>query len=244
MNNKKIIILKTSIGSHAHGLATPESDYDYRGVYVNSTSEILSLNYKYKGSNWIEGQEDNTSYEIGHFLQLALKCNPSILEVFKAPVVKEDYKTLYNMEEEQAECVFPQIKIGRELRELFPYIWNPQGVYDAFVGYGLNQRKKMLDNHLDRWNKYGVAYVRTLINLISLLKTKDFTLVVPEEYRSICLEIKNKKWTVGQIIDLTDKFTAEAEYWLRTYESGELKQEPDPKKVNEFLLKVRKEFWS
>ena len=114
MNPEKEIILKVLVGSRAYGLADENSDYDYRAVYVLPTSKILSLEYRYKGNDWIEGDEDNTAYEIGHFLKLAVNCNPSILEIFKAPVA-------YAMED------------GVKLRELFPYVWNPKGVFDAFV---------------------------------------------------------------------------------------------------------------
>ena len=86
MENKKII-LKVLVGSRAHGLADENSDYDYRAVYVVPTSKILSINYKYVANTWIEGKEDNTAYEIGHFLKLACNCNPTILEVLKAPII-------------------------------------------------------------------------------------------------------------------------------------------------------------
>ena len=84
---KNTVILKVLVGSRAHKLDDKDSDYDYRSVYVTPTSNILSLNAKYSKTNWIEGNIDNTSYEIGHFLHLATKCNPTIMEVFKTPIV-------------------------------------------------------------------------------------------------------------------------------------------------------------
>lgn len=36
-------ILKVIVGSQAHGLATPASDFDYRGVFVVPTKEILCV---------------------------------------------------------------------------------------------------------------------------------------------------------------------------------------------------------
>ena len=130
MKEDKKVILKVLVGSQAHGLADKNSDYDYRAVYVLPTSKILSLNYKFKGNDWIEGKEDNTAYEIGHFLKLATKCNPTILEVFKAPVMKSN-------------------EDGDKLKKLFPYVWNPQDTYNAFMGYGFNQRKKFLDKKIN-----------------------------------------------------------------------------------------------
>jgi len=221
MNFKKTIILKVLVGSRAYGLADENSDYDYRTVYVLPTSEILSLGYKYKGNDWIEGNEDNTMYEIGHFLQLAIKCNPSILEIFKAPVA-------YASED------------GIKLKELFPYVWNPKGVFDAFVGYGLNQRKKMLNKEGDRPIKYAIAYLRTLYNLISLLSYKDFSLTIENPViKEGFMSIKKGLCSYGEIIDASEELAGIAKMCLAT-----CKQEPNLEKVNEFLIDIRKRYWS
>jgi Predicted nucleotidyltransferase. len=63
---------------------------------------LLTLGTPHATTTWIEGKEDNTSWEIGHFLHLATKCNPTILETFLAPVVETT-------------------PWGDELRALFPF---------------------------------------------------------------------------------------------------------------------------
>jgi len=223
-----IQILKVLCGSRAHGLHRPDSDYDYRAVYVIPTSEMLSLDFKPRNTNWIEGKEDNTSYEIGHFLFLATKSNPSILEVFVAPIPDFDSRSVYEK------------SLAIELRNLFPYVWNPKNAYDAFVGYGINQRKKMLENHLDRWQKYAVAYVRTLYNLIDLLQTSTFKLEVSDPRRKQrCEDIREGKISIGEIIDITNELERMAKIYLPL-----AKNTQDLNKVNNFLLTVRKTFWS
>lgn len=228
MTQNKNYILKVLVGSRSHGLHNENSDYNYRGVYVLPTKDILSLGYNYKGSHWLEGdKEDQTAWEIGHFLQLAMKCNPTILEVFKAPIY---YPESY--------CISNGV-YGFELRDLFPYIWNPQDAYNAFVGYGLNQRRKMLDNHLERWQKYAIAYLRTLWNLEDLLREGTFSLEIKdEEFKNQLLQIKEGKWTTGQVIDMAEDLTLYAKASLET-----CKQIPDLTKVNDFLIKIRKEYW-
>lgn len=152
-------ILKVLVGSRAHGLADDDSDYDYRGVFAHPTREILGLGgHQLRATGWVEGSEaegggkaDDTSWEVGHFLRLAVQCNPSILEVFAAPVIEET-------------------EWGRSLRALFPCVWHPQRVRDAFVGYGLNQRKKMLDGKDARPSKYAVSYLRVLCQAEWLLR--------------------------------------------------------------------------
>lgn len=220
MKENKKTILKVLVGSWAHGLADKDSDRDYRAVYVLPTSDILSLGYRYKGTDWIEGVEDNTAYEIGHLLHLATKCNPTILEVFKAPVIE-------NSED------------GEELRKLFPYIWNPQGVFDAFVGYGLNQRKKFLDKKDNRQNKYAVAYLRTLNCLIDLLSTRDFSVEIKESHFKLdLLRIRKGKYEMGEIINKAEALTAIAKSFLE-----KCKNKQDLTKVNKFLVKIRKKYW-
>ena len=214
-------LLKVLVGSHAHGLADEESDKDYRAVYVLPTSDILSLNFKYKGNDWTEGAEDNTAYEIGHFLMLALKCNPTILEVFKAPMME-------NTEE------------GVELRSLFPYVWNPSDAYNAFVGYGLNQRKKFLDKKDDRQNKYACAYIRTLINLCELLETGDFSVEIKNSMDNALLRrYKKGEYTVGEVIDRAEALTKHATYLLEKAKSAQ-----DENKINKFLLYIRQKYWN
>lgn len=224
------------VGSRAHGLENLDSDYDYRGVYVLPTKEILSLGYNYKGSHWLEGEkEDQTSWEIGHFLLLATKCNPTILEVFKAPLANNTSGSPISAETDyQSFSGF-----GRELRELFPYLWNPQDAFNAFTGYGLNQRKKMLDNHLGRWEKYAVAYLRTLYNLNHLLVSYDFALFVPQgSFKELLLRVKSSQISSGEVIDIAQKLENQAKTALAS-----CSQKQDLEKVNDFLLKVRKEFW-
>lgn len=223
-------ILKVLVGSRSHGLHNEDSDYDYRGVFVQPTSEILKLGSKVKNNSWFEGKEDQTMYEIGHFLHLATKSNPSILEVFKAPGQQINPKGT-------GEKHFSVL--GDELIELFPYVWNPNDAYNAFVGYSCNQQKKMLQKKDGRHAKFAVAYLRTLINLCDLLKTGDFSLEIKDEaIKKDLLRIRSGDFTPGEVIDLAESLIEEAKI-LR----DQCKHEPNIDKVNEFLLKVRKECW-
>lgn len=217
-------ILQVLVGSRAHELNTEVSDYDYRGVFVQPTREILSLGGKIKTTSWIEGRdvkeagkkEDDTAWEIGHFLSLALHCNPSILEVFTSPIVSATDE-------------------GKELRELFRYVWNPKGVRDAFIGYGINQRKKMLEERLNRPEKYAVAYLRVLLQAETLLSKEALlsSMKFHPEYGSLQL-FRNGLATTGQVIDKCREWQARVEDLAEV-----CKHEPDPEKVNDFLLRVR-----
>lgn len=226
-------ILKVIVGSQAHGLATPESDFDYRGVFVNPTAEILKLGSTIKQTNWIEGEVDDTSWELGHFLFLATKCNPTILEVFLAPIAEDP-----NIDDSDR---FKITKEGKELRDLFPYIWSSKGVYDAFTGYGFNQRKKFLDDKDRKAAKYAAAYLRTLYQAWELLSTGRFTVKIANTpIGETVLRFKNGQYTVGEVMQTCTDWQerVSAAYFLNS--DKQTNMEP----VNEFLLKVRKEYWN
>jgi predicted nucleotidyltransferase len=216
-------LFKCLVGSRAHGLHLPDSDYDYRGVFIVPTSHILELGRTTKNTHWIEGDDDNTSWELGHFLQLATKCNPTILESFLSPVEEST-------------------PLGDELRALFPYVWNSQYVRDAFIGYSHNQRKKLMDGKDERPHKYATAYLRTLHNARELLETGTFTMNVGEtEFGEYLMRVKyaDPDISMGEIIDRCNKLEAAVH---EAYAKNPDK-ETDVEKVNEFLLKVRKENW-
>jgi predicted nucleotidyltransferase len=257
----RIEILRCLVGSYAHGLATPDSDKDYRGVFITPTSELLKIGAgPYKGNHWVEGEgEDNTSYELGHFLHLATKSNPTILEVFKAT----EFESLTKAGD----------TLGTELRALFPYVWSSAGVKNAFAGYSHNQHKKMFsekEEFAKRRFKYAVAHIRVLLQAIELLRTNDFSVEVkrrykwgpkehPELYRlqqpipsdsdgklildswpDLLQRIRQEKVSVGHIINVAEYLKYELQ---KAYQSNPDKGvELDP--INEFLLKIRKQFWN
>lgn len=216
-------ILKVIVGSRAHGLSTPESDFDYRGVFLNSTSEILKIGGSIQQTSWIEGKDDDTSWELSHFLFLATKCNPTILEVFLAPEVEN--------------TLTPE---GEALRALFPYIWNSKGVHDAFMGYGFNQRKKFLDDKDKRAAKYAAAYLRTLYQAQELLSTNTFTVRIADTpIGDTVSKWKFGDFTVGEVMQTCSDWQGKVE---QAYAANPDKQ-TDVDKINDFLLNIRKTNW-
>ena len=227
--NKTYQILKVIVGSQAHKLANEKSDYDYRGVFVVPTTEILKLGGVTQQTNWIEGKEDNTSWEIGHFLNMATHCNPTILETFLAPLAPTSVP----------EDGYPNLRT--ELRNLFPYIWNSGDVMNAFIGYGRNQRKKFLDNKDKREAKYATAYLRVLFNAWELLSSgKTFSVDMSQTpiYKTL-KRFKAKDYKMGEVMQTCYDWEQKV---VEAYNKNpDKKTDIDP--VNEFLLKIRKQFW-
>lgn len=226
-------ILKVLVGSQAHGLARPDSDHDYRGVFVVPTSEILSIRGNPKRTQWNEGATDDTSWELGHFLHLATKCNPTILEVFGAPVVEESPA------------------YGPWLRELLPHVLNSRHVFNAFQGYSHNQWKKLsadkYGNERGRVTKYGMAAVRVLMQGEVLFRTGDMLVNFEQDAPDLhgeLIELRERLErgyiTNGQLLDLIERWRT------GMWQAMEDRPEPfeqDLVKVDAFLLSVRRSEW-
>ena len=221
-------ILRVIVGSQAHGLATPESDFDYRGVFIYPTSELMQLQPPADQTSWIEGKEDDTSWELKKFLFLATKCNPTVLETFLSPIAPSDH--LIDKFDLYAE----------ELRRLFPYVWNSTDVRNAYIGYGLNQRKKFLDNENKRQPKYAVAYLRSLYNAYEILKYGTFSVDMSQtEIYDTLKKWKSGDFSLGEVINMTKAWEVLVDEQYTSKPHKETNERP----INDFLLKVRKENW-
>ena len=101
MNRKEIenkVILLALTGSHSYGMATEESDMDYKGIFVAPKTKYYGLyNIEQKDSGWsepgngkfefLDNNKDTVIYEIKKYIKLAAKCNPNILELlFEDPI--------------------------------------------------------------------------------------------------------------------------------------------------------------
>jgi hypothetical protein len=220
------VILRVLVGSQAHGLADAKSDADYRGVYVMSTAEMFRLGFKYQAMRWLEdlpdetvGAKDETLWEVGQFLFLAVLCHPLILEALQAPVVGST-------------------RWGDELRDLWPFIWDPRRAYEAFTGYALNQRKKMLEKKDARPAKYAAAHIRVLYNLCELLETGRFTVRIADTpVGKTIADVKAGRYRLGDVIELGQHWLDEADRRLKG-----CRRRADPTRVDDYLVRIRKAF--
>ena len=128
------IILLTTGGSYAYGtnIDTKEhvSDFDVRGIYLNSKEEILTMNCNDKP---IENRElDCSIYPLKQMINLLVNCNPNVLEILGT---KEEH-------------LFICTKEGRLLRDNAQVFLSTK-VYTSFGGYAIQQLRR-LENALAR----------------------------------------------------------------------------------------------
>ena len=211
-------ILKVLVGSHAHGLATKDSDRDYRSVFVIPTEDMFKLGFKPPGTRWTKEQTDETAWEVGPFLTLATQGHPLILETFIAPIDQAD-------------------AWGHRLRGLFPDVWSSEKAFESFVNYAHNQRKKFLEKKDGRPEKYAAAYLRVLHNLCELLETSRFTIHIAQtEMGKKISAIKQGTYRTGEVIEMGEHllFTAQK---LRVTSS----HTENLTHINKFLIDIRHE---
>jgi predicted nucleotidyltransferase len=75
-------LLNCRSGSHAYGLATKTSDEDFRGVFYAAKNDF----YAGTATEQIaDATNDQVYYELGRFVELLTKANPTVLELLASP---------------------------------------------------------------------------------------------------------------------------------------------------------------
>lgn len=130
------IIFKGIVGSHAYGTNTPKSDIDIKGVYNASMIDVMGFNYKKQ----IEVSKDEVYYELKRFIELAVKANPTILEMLYLP---ED-KIIFQSE------AWLELKKHR-------HIFLTKKCAQTYAGYAVSQLRKAKGlNKMINWEKQKV----------------------------------------------------------------------------------------
>lgn len=156
------ILTKVVVGSRLHGLHTETSDWDYRGVHIHPLQEKLSPFRTLKNTTWIEGDEDNTSYELADFCKLATKGNATILEVFFS------------------NQVIDSSPLADEMRANWKKFIDTHHFINASRGYAHNQWNKFYNfesqgvKGQERTAKFAVAFLRVMWQCEQFLLTGEF----------------------------------------------------------------------
>lgn len=76
---KDNMLVKHYAGSHAYGTSLPTSDVDFRGIFCADPVNILTSFFPIREKN-DEDEEDTKFFELSHFMNLCIDCNPNIIE--------------------------------------------------------------------------------------------------------------------------------------------------------------------
>ncbi|MDV7220248.1 nucleotidyltransferase domain-containing protein [Streptomyces prunicolor] len=206
------------MGSRAFGLATDTSDTDRRGVFLAPTPLFWRFD---KPPTHIEGPaEEQFSWELERFCELALRANPNILECLHSPLVEHVDDT------------------GRELLDLRGAFLSRQ-VHETFTRYALGQRKKLeadLRTHgAPRW-KHAMHLLRLLMSARDTLRTGTLTIDVGDQ-REPLLSVKRGELPWPEVESWMTRLATETD---EAATHTPLPAEPDRRRVEDFLIGVRR----
>ncbi|MFE9775503.1 DNA polymerase beta superfamily protein [Streptomyces sp. NPDC005931] len=206
------------MGSRAFGLATEDSDTDRRGVFLAPTPLFWRFD---KPPTHVEGPaEEQFSWELERFCELALRANPTVLECLHSPLVEYADTT------------------GRELLALRGAFLSRR-VQHTFLRYAQGQRRKLdADVRLHgapRW-KHAMHLLRLLTSVRDLLRTGTLTLHVGAE-REPLLAVKRGEVPWDEVEARMTRLAREAE---EASHRTPLPPEPDRPRIEDFLVRVRR----
>ena len=175
-------IAKVVVGSQVHRTADKKSDWDYRGIFMADKIDIFSPFKNLKNTSWIEGNEDNTSYELREFCKLATKGNATILEVFFSDMIIETSD------------------IHKEMQDNWYKFMNTRNFIAASRGYASNQYKKALSYddlgalNQPRTAKFVISFLRVMWQCEMFLKEEKFYCSLENcPYKDFIMSIKRQK---------------------------------------------------
>ena len=221
------IVLEGVTGSTAYGLATENSDVDMKGIYLLPTSKVLSLRFNPEKTTVDHTDPDWVYHEVGKFMNLAAKGNPTISELLWL----EEYTVLND--------------VGKLLVDNRNIFLSTPAIMNAYRGYAFSQAMKLnkrqkegLDGYdsalKNRFAKHTRHCFRLLLQAKQLLETGELTVRVTDEQRKWLFEMGEQPPET-----IVDTFIAED----KKMESivSVLPDEPNWQKIDDLLVRIRYE---
>ena len=126
---EQLTILSGVVGSTAYGLDREGSDVDRMGIFVVPTDDLFRL-VPVKETH-VTTDPDSTYHEVGKFIRLASRGNPSVNELLWL----EDYEVMTD--------------IGDELLVKADKLLSEPAIRNAYGGYAMAQARKLMNRHAE-----------------------------------------------------------------------------------------------
>lgn len=181
---EKRTILIGLAGSHGYGLNRPDSDYDYRGVFIAPKPYYLGFDHiEQKDDGWdeegmfpfLDGNKDTVIYELRKILQLLSGANPNILELLwlnEYPILNAVGQHLINhrqiflskkVKHTYSGYAFAQIKKMETHRK---WLLNPPQKKPIPSDYGIEDEAPLIKDELNAFLEYLYILIRGRIEFL------------------------------------------------------------------------------
>jgi len=235
MNEKDIaennLIFKGYAGSIAYGTNHQDSDMDVRGITIFPKEYYYGL---LRFDQYENKEEDIVIYNIKKFFELAVGCNPNIIELLFLPENCVLYTTDY----------WKMILVNKGL-------FLSKKVYYTCCGYSFAQLQKLkrpeiniTGKRLELIQKYGYDVkfaehcIRLLYEGIELLN--DCNLILPGFYNKQLLDIRRGVFKLEEVFKEAERLQKLID---EAYIKTKLPYTWDRDEVSDLLVKVIEEYW-
>lgn len=172
------ILLQAITGSHAYGLNHAQSDTDRMGLFVAPTLEVAGLDWNQHKETWTDAGptgDDTTYHEIGKYLRLVLKGNPTLIEL----LFMNEYEILDDM--------------GDELLGNVDSLVAESNVRPSYYGYAKAQLREYQNrpNPKDKMPRHCLRIARQAVELLTTGST-NVMVKDPEEYFALTEKPKDE----------------------------------------------------
>jgi hypothetical protein len=208
------VILRAITGSRAYGLNHADSGTDRMGIFVAPTLDVAGLNWSQHRETWSNASpdgDDTTYHEIGKYLRLVLKGNPTLIEL----LFMNEYEILD--------------ETGMDILSLRESIVSETNIRPSYYGYAAAQLREFQNrpNPKDKMPRHCLRIARQAVELLET-GTTNVRVSDPEEYFDLT---ELPKYRIVEIL-------GEEVEKIKTVHTS-LRHEPDRERVVEFLDAVR-----
>jgi uncharacterized protein len=217
------ILLEGIVGSQAYGLATATSDVDKLGIFARPTSDFWLLKSHPESYTHATDEPDDYCYhEAEKYVRLALKCNPTVLELL---FLDHEYYTV--------QTSFSESLIWKRHSFL-----SQSYLHNSYLGY-VTQQVKKIQAHSDspRISKHARHVWRLCEQGAALWMTGSMSVKLEPFQAEICHEF-GRQVADGNLKLLEDRIAATEAIFdnFRT----DLPEEPDTDSVETWLVSLRR----
>lgn len=211
-------ILQAVTGSHAYGLNHAASDIDKMSIFVAPTVDVAGLHWASKHESFSDAGptgDDNTGHEIGKYLRLVLKSNPTLIEL----LFMNDYEILD--------------ETGQGLVALRDKILYTDGVRNAYYGYAkaqVDRVKREYPHHKPKMVRHAARITNQGLELLATGTTN--------------VKVHDAEWYFSLNDMPFENLSNILDNWVNKLDTvtSILPDKPDVRAVAEFLKNVRRSY--